>query len=103
MPPSTMKSRTVKRVSSRSPCASGIGVAAASRAKSCRLQIPMQRLLEPENPMRLDGTSEIDALLQIVRGVHVEHQQCFAAYRPAHRADALRLSRNGAGAGLQLD
>jgi len=35
-----MKSRTVKRVSSRSPCASGIGVAAASRAKSagCKYQ-----------------------------------------------------------------
>ena len=29
-----MKSRTVKRVSSRSPCASGIGVASASRLKS---------------------------------------------------------------------
>ena len=40
-----------------------------------RLQIPMQRLLKPEDPMRLDGTSEIDALRQIVGRVHVEHQQ----------------------------
>ena len=45
--------------------------------------------------MRLDGTCKIDALRQIVGGVHVEHQQRLAAYRPAHRADALGLLRNG--------
>ena len=40
MAPLTMKSRTVNRVSSRSPCARGMGVACASRRKSagCRYQ-----------------------------------------------------------------
>ena len=48
-----------------------------------RLQIPMQRLLEPEYPMRLDGPCEIDALRQIVGGIHVEHQQRLAPRRTA--------------------
>ena len=98
-----MKSRTVK--------AGQLALAMRERDRRSRgqpgeigrLQIPMQRLLEPEDPMRLDGTSEIDALRQIVGCVHVEHQQRLAADRPAHRADALRLLRNGAGSGLQLD
>ena len=69
-----MKSRTVKRVSSRSPCASGIGVAAASLREIGRLQVPVQRLLEPEDAVRLDPPRELDAVGQIVRRVHVEHQ-----------------------------
>ena len=68
-----------------------------------RLQIPMQRLLEPEDPVRLDGMGEFDALGQIVGRVHVEHQQGLVADRPAHRADPLGLRRNGAGAGLEFD
>src|SRR5262249_40026491 len=29
------------------------------------LQVPMQRLLEPENPVRFDGTGEVDAVRQV--------------------------------------
>src|SRR5690349_13252164 len=40
-----------------------------------RLQVPMQRLLKPEDPMRLDGTGEVYAVRQVVGRVHVEYQQ----------------------------
>ena len=39
-----------------------------------RLQIPVQRLLEPEDALRLDAPRELDAVRQIVGRVHVEHQ-----------------------------
>ena len=38
-----------------------------------RLQIPMQRFFEPEDPMRLDRMGKIDAVRHIVRRIHVEH------------------------------
>ena len=67
-----MKSRTVARqlafaMRERDRCGR------AQPGEIDRLQIPMQRLLEPEYPMRLDGAREIDALRQIVGGIHVEH------------------------------
>src|SRR5205823_11690649 len=34
-----------------------------------RLQVPMQRLLEPEDPVRLDGAGKLYAVRQVVRGV----------------------------------
>ena len=37
-----------------------------------RLQIPVQRLLEPEDAMGLDPMRELDAVGQIVGRVHVE-------------------------------
>ena len=66
------------------------------------LQIPVQRLLEPEDAMRLDPVRELDAVGQIVGRVHVE-QQVGVAQRGAHRADPRRLGRDAAGAGLELD
>ena len=40
-----------------------------------RLQILMQRLVEPEDPVRLDRTGKFDAVRQVIGRVHVEHQQ----------------------------
>ena len=68
-----------------------------------RLQIPVQRLLEPEDPVRLDGAGEVDAVRQVVGRVHVEHQQGLVADRSAHRADPVCFFSDGAGAGLELD
>ena len=50
-----------------------------------RLQIPVQRLLEPEDAVRLDAAGELDAVRQIVGRVHVEHQVGLLADRGAHR------------------
>ena len=67
-----------------------------------RLQIPMQRLFEPEDPIRFDGTGEFDAVGQIVGRVHIQHQERFIANGASHSADALGFRRNGTGAGLEL-
>src|SRR5215471_14682141 len=67
-----------------------------------RLQIPMQRLLEPEDLMRLDGTGEVYAVRQVLGRVHIEHQQRLAD-GSAHGADPFRFCSSGAGAGLELD
>ena len=68
-----------------------------------RLQVPVQRLLEPEDAMRLDRMGKFDAVRQIVGRVHVEHQQRLVADHPPHRADPLGLLGDGAGPGLELD
>ena len=39
-----------------------------------RLKVPMQRLFEPEDPVRLDGMRKFDAVGQIVARIHVQHQ-----------------------------
>ena len=56
-----------------------------------RLQIPMQGLFEPENPVRLDGAGKFDGVRQVVSRVHVEHQQRLVADRSADRTDPLRF------------
>src|SRR5271157_947076 len=68
-----------------------------------RLQIPMQRLFEPEDPVRLDRTGKFDAVRQVVGRVHVEHQQGLVADRLAHSTDSLRFLSHGPTAGLELD
>src|SRR5881392_589830 len=40
-----------------------------------RLQVPMQRLLKPKDPVRLDGAGKVDAVRQVIGRIHVEHQQ----------------------------
>ena len=67
-----------------------------------RLQIPMQRLFEPEDPVRLDGAGKFDAVRQVIGRIHVEHQQGLIADRSAHRIDPLCFFGHGAGAGLEL-
>ena len=76
------------------------------RSEACevsRLEIPVQRLFQPEDPVPLDGTGEFDAVGQIIGGVHVQHQKRIVADRPAHGVDPVGFRRNGAGAGLELD
>src|SRR5215472_1772079 len=67
-----------------------------------RLQVPMQRLFEPEDPVRLDGAGEFDALRQIVGRIHVEHQQRAVADRPAYRGNASGFLRDAPSASLEL-
>ena len=62
------------------------------------LQVPVQRLLQPEDVERLDAVRELDAVVDIVGRVHVEHQRHVLADRLAHRAHALRLVGDGAAA-----
>jgi hypothetical protein len=68
-----------------------------------RLQIPMQRLFEPKNPMRFDGVGEVDAVRQVVGRVHIEHQQRLIADGSSYGADPVSLCSDGAGTGLELD
>ena len=69
-----------------------------------RLQIPVQRLLEPEHVVRLDPVGEIDAVGQVVGRVHVEQQiGSRRRSRGAPRRPAPPPARGDAGAGLQLD
>ena len=103
MPPMVMKSRTVK--------AGQLALAMRQRDRGRRrepreigrLQVPVQRLLQPEDVLRLDAAGEVDAVGQIVGRVHVEHQVGRVADRPAHRGDPRRLLRRRAGAAFELD
>ena len=58
--------------------------------------------LEPEDPVRLDGMGELDAIGQIIGGVHVQHQKSLVANRSTHSTDPLGFRSNGADAGLEL-
>jgi hypothetical protein len=68
-----------------------------------RLQIPVQRLFQPVDVERLDPAGELDAAVDVVRRVHVEHQGDVLADGLAHRPHPPRLVRRAAGAGLELD
>src|ERR1700730_7585000 len=67
------------------------------------LQIPVQWLLEPENPVRFDCAGKLDAIRQIVGRIHVQHQQGLIADRSAHRPAPIRLIDDSAPSGLELD
>ena len=67
-----------------------------------RLQVPMKRLLKPKDPVRLDGTGNLDAVRQVVGRVHIEHHQRLVADRSAHRADAPCFLSHGAASVLSL-
>ena len=68
-----------------------------------RLQIPMQRLFEPEDLVRLDGAGAFDAVWQVVSRIHIEHQQGLVPDCPADRADPFCFLSDGAGPGFELD
>ena len=55
-----------------------------------RLQIPVQRLFEPRDVVGLDAARKPNAVVEVVRGVHVEHEQRLTADRFAHAAPPAR-------------
>ena len=67
-----------------------------------RLQVPVQRLLQPEDVVGLDRAREAHALLQRIGRVHVEHEQHVGPDRPAGRGDALQFIRHRHAAALEL-
>ena len=67
-----------------------------------RLQIPMQRLFEPEDPIRFDGTGEFDAVGQIVGAAPKScalrprrscSSKCLLSSRPVRRYVIISLGR----------
>src|ERR1700681_3115531 len=54
-----------------------------------RLQVPMQRLFEPRDVVRLDPVRKAYAVIQTIGRVHVEHQENVAPDRFAHRSHTL--------------
>jgi len=63
----------------------------------------VQRLFQPVDVERLDPAGELDAAVDVVRRVHVEHQGDVLADGLAHRPHPPRLVRRAPGTGLELD
>src|SRR5262249_60404578 len=65
-------------------------------------QVPVQRLLQPENVIRFDRFGERDTVVYVIGRIHVEHEQGVANGLPTG-ADAHEFFVHWQSAGLQLD
>ena len=98
-----MNSPTVWRCHSRSPCAKGMADGIRQRHEVRWLEIPVQRLFEPEDVERRDVAGEPDTRLDVIGRVHVQHQLDVRTDRFPNRARARDFVGQRQGAGLQFD
>ena len=68
-----------------------------------RLQIPVQRFFQPEDVIGCDSLGEAYAAGDVIRCVHVQHEQHVATDRFAYPADPRDFVLQRQRTGLQLD